>query len=104
MYGINAVAVLVAAAASLVASMVWYSIVGGSMAELQRQWRGAAAGSDRPMIWTLLVFRDDLAGDRDGGRGVVPADRDHRLAAVGRPGSAAVDRFLRDPMGRIRHG
>jgi hypothetical protein len=56
MYGINVVAVLVAAAASLVASMVWYSIVGGSMAELQQQWRGAAAGSDRPMIWTLLVF------------------------------------------------
>ena len=56
MYGINVVAVLVAAAASLVASMVWYSIVGGSMAELQQHWRGAAAGSDRPMIWTLLVF------------------------------------------------
>jgi hypothetical protein len=56
MYGINVVAVLVAAAASLVASMVWYSVLGGSMAELQQQWRGAAAGSDRPMIWTLLVF------------------------------------------------
>ena len=56
MFGINVVAVLVAAAASLVASMVWYSVVGGSMAELQQQWRGAAAGSDRPMIWTLLVF------------------------------------------------
>jgi Protein of unknown function (DUF1761) len=56
MFGINVVAVLVAAAASLVASMVWYSIVGGSMVELQQQWRGAAAGSDRPMIWTLLVF------------------------------------------------
>jgi Protein of unknown function (DUF1761) len=36
--------------------MVWYSVVGGSMAELQQQWRGATAGSDRPMIWTLLAF------------------------------------------------
>lgn len=35
---------------------VWYSLVGGSMAELQQQWRGAAAGSDGPMIWTLLAF------------------------------------------------
>ena len=26
------------------------------MAELQQQWRGAAAGSDGPMIWTLLAF------------------------------------------------
>ena|SRR5215216_2794860 len=56
MFGINVVAVLVAAAASLVASIVWYSIVGGSMAELQQQWRGAAAASDRPMIGTLLAF------------------------------------------------
>jgi hypothetical protein len=56
MFGINVVAVLVAAAASLVASMVWYSVVGGSMAELQQQWRGAPAGSDRPMIWTLLAL------------------------------------------------
>ena len=56
MFGINVVAVLVAAAASLVASVVWYSVVAGSMAELQQQWRGAAAGSDRPMIWTLLTF------------------------------------------------
>jgi Protein of unknown function (DUF1761) len=55
MFGINVAAVLVAAAASLVASMVWYSVVGGSMAELQQQWRGAA-GSDRPMIWMLLAF------------------------------------------------
>jgi hypothetical protein len=56
MFGINVAAVLVAAAASLVASMVWYGVVGGSMAKLQQQWRGAAAGSDRPMIWTLLTF------------------------------------------------
>src|SRR5215207_776140 len=35
---------------------VWYSLDGGSMAELQQQWRGAAAGSDGPMIWTLLAF------------------------------------------------
>jgi hypothetical protein len=37
MFGINVAAVLVAAAASLVASMVWYGVVGGSMAELQQQ-------------------------------------------------------------------
>ena len=69
-------------------------------AELQRLWRGRGRVGSADDL-DAAGLRDDLIGDRDGGRRVVPADRDQRPAAVGRPGSAALDRFLRDPTGRI---
>lgn len=53
---INVVAV-VAAAASFVASMLWYGVFGAAMMRLQAEWRGAEEEvPDRPPVWKLLGF------------------------------------------------
>jgi len=56
MSGINVVAVLVAAVASVLTSMIWYGVVGGPMAGLQQQWRGTVATPERPVPVMLLAF------------------------------------------------
>lgn len=56
MFGVKVVAVVVAAVVSVLASVAWYSVVGGPMAALQQQWRGTAVAPDRPVVVILLSF------------------------------------------------
>lgn len=52
---VNILAIVVAGAASFVASAVWYMAFGNAMATLQRQWRSAEP-SERPRPWELLIL------------------------------------------------
>lgn len=54
-FGINLIAVLVAAVASFVASGAWYAVFGDAMVRLQAEWRGAKA-PDQPEIWKMVGF------------------------------------------------
>jgi hypothetical protein len=52
---INILAVVVAAIASFIASVIWYAIFGDAMARLQEAWRGAKA-PDQPQALQMAVF------------------------------------------------